>query len=278
MKYVGLIDFEAGMHGHFLEYICNKYIFNIFPQQSPFFSNGSSHAINLDNQYQEDKKVTSGHFTSYWLGSRPIPKIKKIIYIKPNQNFHVIHLINVFCRCFGKYGNTVDVGKETLLKYHFDIIIKNHGSQTQSIVRADLFDKFNNFNNLMPSYTDRFDFDFSNFFNFTQFLTSLQELSKFLSHTLMLSPDLYKDWQMFIDKNDGYQIHLLVDELLKKIINNQSCEIPKDVFVHACLNYKLSNIFRLYDGLLHNNESYPTDTVEIHKIIQDHVLSHDNKF
>ena len=276
--YQGLIDFESGMHGHFLEYVCNKYIFNMSLQQSPFFSNGSSHAINLDSQYQQDKQITSGHFTSQWLGIRKIPNIKKVIYIKPNQSFHIIHLINVFHRCAWTEGNLKDLGKETIVKYHFDEILKHFGSQSQSVLRAALFDKFSNFNNLMPAYSDRFDFDFGSFFNFTQFLTSLRQLSKFLDHTLILSSDLYKDWQMFIDKNDGYQTHLLVDELLKKIVNNQSCKIPNDVLVHAYLNYNLSNIFRLYDGQLHDNEEYPTDTSEIYKIIQDHQLLHDNKF
>jgi hypothetical protein len=273
----GLIDFDSGMHGHFLEYICNKYIFNVFPQQTPFFSNGSSHAINLDQQYQQNKKITSGHFTSQWLGCKPIPDIKKIIYIKPNRDFYIVNLINVFHRCF-KTGNHKDIYAKTILEWHFDIILKNHNTQNHMAIRTDLFDKFGKFNNLIPVYSDRFDFDFGSFFNFTQFLTSLQELSKFLNHTLILSSDLYKDWQTFIDKNDGYQTHLLVDELLKKIVNNQSCKIPNDVFVHAYLNYNLSNIFRLYDGQLHDNEEYPADTSEIHKIIQDHLVLHDNKF
>jgi hypothetical protein len=278
--YLAAIDFDPGMHGHFLEYVCNRYIFNIITP-TPFFKNGAAHAINSDLGYQKNKKICSGHYTYPSFGNFDrLPDINKIIYIKQNKKFDVVLQINIFYRCFGAEGNLIEFESTDIVKSHFYLINKNQGSDKQSVRRGDLFDKFLNSAEQIPDHSDKcvFEFDFEKFFNFTEFLVELQNLSKFLDHTFTPTVDLVHDWQQFIDKNQGYQTYVLAHHLMSQILSNQSFEIPDDIFLHAYLNVILSKTVRLFSGPLHDSEIYPTNTQEIYQIVKQHLDDFDKNF
>ena len=56
------IDFAPGLHGHFLEYVINRYIFGVTCDvDSIFQSSGAVHAINVDSDYQKNKIANRGH-------------------------------------------------------------------------------------------------------------------------------------------------------------------------------------------------------------------------
>jgi hypothetical protein len=52
------IDFQGGAHGHYLEFVCNKFLANVACGDSPFSSTGSSHQRN----YQGQIIFECGHF------------------------------------------------------------------------------------------------------------------------------------------------------------------------------------------------------------------------
>jgi hypothetical protein len=55
------IDFLAGSHGNYLEFICNKFLANIPCGHDPFNANGASH----DKMYLERKVFTAGHWFEF---------------------------------------------------------------------------------------------------------------------------------------------------------------------------------------------------------------------
>ena len=56
------IDFQAGSHGNFLEFVCNKYLANIaIGNSTPFNSNGAAH----DKKYLERKQFNAGHWFEF---------------------------------------------------------------------------------------------------------------------------------------------------------------------------------------------------------------------
>jgi hypothetical protein len=277
------IDFDPGSHGHFLEYICNKYIFNVSVSNSPFFKNGSVHAINLDTEYQNNKQITSGHYTSL----NRVLKENKVVYIKHNPKFDLILLNNIFHRCYSNNndyvdGNRIDFDTDFILKWNSDIILKDNSTQNSSILKENVYAKLIERTHFQPSNVSHpgkevFNFNFGSFFNLTDFLLELQQLSQFLNHVLTISPDLIKDWHMFIKKNQGYQTYQRVNYLIEKIMSNQYEPIEDNFLIHAGINMYLTQIARLYDTELHELVTYPTDTQQVYKILLKHFIEYDKE-
>jgi len=57
------IDFVPGSHGHFLEYVCNKYIMGQQIDFDPFNSAGASHAKFQNEEYNRDKQFSALHYS-----------------------------------------------------------------------------------------------------------------------------------------------------------------------------------------------------------------------
>ena len=55
------IDFHAGTHGHFLEYVSNVYIMQTSPNQHNIFRPPTYSAHNLDTQYLHNRQIFCGH-------------------------------------------------------------------------------------------------------------------------------------------------------------------------------------------------------------------------
>jgi len=280
--YQATIDFDPGCHGHFLEYICNRYIFNISVSTSPFFKTGSSHAINLDTEYQQNKQITSQHSTYFNL---PFNE-HKVVYIKHNSKFDLILLNNVFYRCYNDNGitaNNTDLELDIILKKHTDAIFKDGDNQNALILKENIYAKLMERTCFRTEHVNHpgkevFNFDFGSFFNLTDFLVELQQLAQFLNQILITPPALIEDWQTFIRKNQGYQTYQRVNYLVEKILSNQPEYIEDDFFIHAGINVYLAKIARLHDTELHDLTSYPTTTQQVYEILCKHFTEYDEKY
>jgi hypothetical protein len=62
------IDFQAGSHGNYLEFVCNKFLAKVPCGNDPFNSSGASH----DKMYLERKKFSAGHWFEF-------PRSKQLI-------------------------------------------------------------------------------------------------------------------------------------------------------------------------------------------------------
>jgi hypothetical protein len=76
------IDFQAGTHGNFLEFVCNKFLANVLADGNPFNRLGASH----DKKYLSDIKFKAGHYYFDSRGKKINFKNEKIISIQICEN------------------------------------------------------------------------------------------------------------------------------------------------------------------------------------------------
>jgi len=70
------IDFHAGTHGHFLEYVTNVFIMLTDPGYISPFTPGVGNSHNTDDIYQQNKIVRCGHFSTNAGGHFADPKYR----------------------------------------------------------------------------------------------------------------------------------------------------------------------------------------------------------
>jgi hypothetical protein len=275
------IDFAPGLHGHFLEYVINKFIFGVPSETDNIFqSTGAAHCINWDTTYQKNKIAMRGHFSSF---DNDYPdNTEKIVWIKHDQELDFVLLVNVFERCSPDAVKSNDFNIEDIKKMHLESMFAK--SATARDLRGNWFDKLEAFHNgkitslKHSTALPLFDFDYRSFFNLPNFILELEKTACFLSMTLKYDPELANLWREFMARNLGFKLYEKSNRLLEKIIANESDEIDNDWRMHAYINYRLSKIFRLHDGVLFEQEQYPTDTKFVHDLILSHVESFDSRF
>jgi hypothetical protein len=277
-----LIDFAPGLHGHFLEFIVNRYIYGVkYSVDSIFQETGAAHVINVDTVYQQNRIVKSQHYSSLMNYKRYSKSINKIIFIKHNPKFDFVLLTNIFYRCHQAAIKTSKIDSDLIVEFHKRTMYNNATSDQE--FRNNWFTKlherhFDETAKQAYSNVPMFEFDFGSFFDLNKFLLELQQTASYLEMTLKFDHSLVKIWNEFMERNQGYQSYSLGNNLLSSAYNNSNVEIPNDWKLHAYMNSVIANTFRLYDGELFESATYPTTTQQIHKIIIDHVDSFDARF
>jgi hypothetical protein len=279
------LDFAPGLHGHFLEYILNRYIYSVpasysVPEniQSIFQSSGSCHPINTDEVYQKNKVIVRGHFSSFNL---PIPHgVEKFIFIKHNPRYDFLLLTNIYYRCHPDSNNSTDFNINEIHRLQKELMI-NHANSDLVFRQnwyAKLYKRHFDFTTRGPKHLDTHDFDFGSFFNLGDFLNEIRKVCDFLSMPFRFDPSLVFLWKEFIQRNQGYHATQSAEKVLESICTGNNVEIPCDWQLHAYINCKLSQIFHLFDGKLFESPDYPTNTGEVHQLVVDHLATFDQRF
>lgn len=275
------IDFSPALHGQFLEFVVNTYIFrtpnNI---ENLFFNCGGAHAINLDQVYLQNRVVESGHLSS--LGDCNYPSnISKIIYIKYNPKYSVIATTNRILRCH-QYTNHENLDPEFIKKWHEDAIFAAFKSDSPATLRNALYTKIieNHLfveEDIKEQHTDfaKYYFDYGAFFSFPEFLKSLNEVANYLGLFVFYDSSLYQLWEEFIRRNQGFNYYTRGNYLLEKIYANEPEIIDDNEFIRAWINVNLSTAARLFEGPLFDSDAYASTTQEIYKMILKNILDLD---
>lgn len=275
------LDFFPGSHGYFLEYVINRWIYRVpFEMDDPFQSSGSSHRISQDKTYQNSKQVTAMHFSVF--GKNYPINTNKVIRIKHCSKLDYVVLTNVFYRTHPVASNSIDYPTEQIQKFHYDNI-SVVGMVTDQKLRNDWYDKLFNGNIFgANSYTTPklpyFDFDIQAFFNFSNFLSELQQVANFLDYTFSYDIKLWYVWEKFMALNQGWNAYKHADTILNSIYSNQAMDIDRDWKLHAWINTQMSKNFKIYDGVLFENLEYPTNTQEIYQITKIYLDNFDQRF
>jgi hypothetical protein len=264
-----------------LEYVVNRYIFGVPSTITDIFQiTGAAHCINWDETYQKNKIATRGHFSSC---NVPYPKdAEKIIWVKHNQILDFVLLVNVFERCSPDAVNSDDFNAKDIQKYHLDVMFDKNANPKD--LRNNWFNKLEEFHNKKitslkhKTNLPTFDFDYRSFFNLLDFILELERSASFLSMTLKFDNTLVKLWKEFMRLNLGFHMYQKTNYLLDKIIENSDEIINDDWRIHSYINYRLSKIFRIYDGPLFEIDCYPKNTVDIHNLIINHINTFDFRF
>ena len=274
-----VIDFAPGLHGHFLEYVINRYIFAVDTQiKSIFQSSGACHPINTDPAYQSHKLINRGHYSAF---EQPYPiTAKKIVFVEHDPVLDFVLLTNIYYRC-----HPDSIGVED---FNVDEIKQLHQSMMFSGTDQDL--KNNWYNKLMEHHFDHaqkqsntalpvFKFGYQSFFRLYDFLLELKAVADFLEHTFRFDQSLVVLWQEFMDRNQGFHLWKESNRLFESIVSGADVDIKDDWKIHAHLNYQISQVFQLYDHpRLFSQEPYPTSTKEVYDIIVDHVDDFDQRW
>jgi len=276
-----ILDFGPGLHGHFLEYIINKYIYCVDLNEIDIFDDcGASHNPlrdkSINKRYKQQSFVELGHFSEQ--DNREYPKgINKVVFINYNHDYNFIYLVNFMHRVpmtLPGYNPDVKQTKEQVLNDHLSFI----NSVDNADLRNNLFTKiYNDINGpsrcRIPKSTYSFIFDYGAFFTFPKFLTELQRLALVLKHKLHACESLDNLYINFIKKNQGYQYWRITHNIINCIMKKENIKIVNNVFIHAYLNYFLSEMFCIYDGPLFSSNSYPKTTNELITYIPNYEIT-----
>lgn len=273
------LDYAPGLHGHFLELVLNKYIYGVpFRSNKIFQSSGAVHAINIDREYQSQKIVYQGHFSSFKYSYRA--GTQKVVFIDHDPELDFVLLTNIFYRCHKDSVNVDDFDvnaiiagqKELLITGNTDLDFRNNWFAKLS--ERHFEDASTRPNTQLPVYN----FDYKSFFNLNEFCIELQKTAHFLQETFKFDYTLAELWQEFINLNQGWALQKQAHSILQSTLLNHEAPIPDDWKLHAYLNFMLSQMFDLYDGVLHTNHVYPATTRELLTVIQEHLATFDNRF
>lgn len=273
------IDFSPGSHGHFLDYVVNAYIFNLDIKDINIFqSSGACHVINIDEKYQSfDRMTRHGHFTSFDI---PYPRdIERIVWIKHDKKLDFVLLTNIWYRCHPGSMHSTDFNVNEITELHRHFIVNN---QTDLGLRQDWFAKLNSgiiYTDIVPkSKLPIYEFNYASFFDLSDFLSEMRRLADWLGMTFVYDSRLANLWFEFIKRNQGWKAYSKTNQILSCVAADRSSLVDNDWQIHAFLNYKISKIFNLHDGVLFDREIYPLDSREIYAIIADHVKNFDSRF
>jgi hypothetical protein len=265
-----VLDFYSGSHGHFLEYVTNRYIFQGPRIQQVLTDLGTSHNILYNNEYQSNRKIAATHFTEFNIQRSERPK--KVVRISLNSEMEkLIYQINVACRV-----RDVPLAKQ--------IERLPESVQTDPIqLRNNFFAKLSG--NGYPTPTQwlwsdvpAYEFSMKSFYNLYDFYRELKQLSDFLEHSFEPDESLTLLWHEFIEKNQGWQCWNGAQQILVSALGNDDREFEADIWTKALLNYFLSNAVGLYDGELFESEVYPTNAQQIYALVQKHLKEFDERF
>lgn len=255
------IDFIAGSHGNFLEYMCNKFIAKLDMNFLPFNKLGASHV----KPYISDKVFFADHYSQL---NKPLSnKIIRIIYneddlllfssvsllragdygIDNNQlelntydklnNVHYSHLIDNLNSSYPEYKlskNNPDCPRFVLREF-FKFGFKKpeiHGLIEKSKVLQ------------YPSDYDVIDFPFNSFYNYELFLMDFKKLAVWYNNE-SIDEDLLKNiWHEFIQKQIYKDHKKQCDGIINSIIRLECLDIPElSLFQESYINGILENKF-----------------------------------
>lgn len=280
MQTVRKIDFFGGLHGNYLELVVNYFIDQnrthdiTLPQ---FNSNGACHVKDHNKSYVPITK--SLHYSQFGMA---FDDDDFVIRIVPSEHDLLIGITNSFLRAGDQALDLQQLHRDTYkkmsalpkLKMFLMTLVTNHGQQqhySRSILRKYLYSMFDDYEHGLGMFTNWlpankvYNFEFRNFFSYSEFFGGLQKVSKFVSMEFTPTPYLATLHQQFLSVNQGLASEIKCKNLLESIVCQQSKDLDLNIVEEAWLNYKISKIFNLYDVPELETDNYPNNT----RIISD---------
>lgn len=256
-KLNALIDFYPGTHGHFLEYVVNTYIYKMPKVDKVFTDLGTAHGIVSDRHYQLNKQIRCGHFSERGRQMTVVPP--KLIRITVSGfKAHVCFYINSDYRAWN------DPSRRLL---NLTLSIK----EQRDAYYYRLTDKKSAYYLRFPwlSYTcEVFELDMIALYEFDVFVTQLRKLADFLKRDFLPDDSLKILWQEFISKNHGVLAWDKCHLIFSKIVSGEPYEFTATVEEQALINALIYNMTNSEPEELFVTDNYPTNTVDISKILQ----------
>jgi hypothetical protein len=278
------IDFFGGTHGHYLELVINHAIdgnsYDISNNQ--FNANGACHVKSKDESY---KPITRAGHWSY--DNIPFNDNDLVIRIQVESDHFLIAMINSFLRAGDQTLDLVDLHNQTYekmsnlpkLKFFLKMLSDNHGqaeSYSRQVLRHYFYSMFavpeygvDTFNQWAPAcYVHNF--KFSSFFSLEKFYVELQRIAQFVNLEFTPSTQMVELHRQFIEKNQGWQSYEKCSKIIQSIIEQQTVDLNLNIVEEAWLDWRISQIFNIYDLECLKQDSTPSTTSTIIKEINKH--------
>lgn len=259
------IDFQAGQHGNFLEFVCNKFLARVPCSDSPFNQYGASH----DKTYYEDPVFKSAHFFSKQ--EQPFQG-QKIISIRLTEDDILPHASIAFLRSddrnydndqleidtynkMYKYAPFRPMFENIVKAYHLDLSEQNPNCP-RNILRE--FYKFW-FRNprwgfvsiqeekmVYPPSNDVLNFPFMSFYEHDKFVDQLLKIANWGGYTFDRSDQFENLYAEFIKRQPYIHSKTDCDALLARIFAGEEFDIPKlTLFQESYMNAKLEEHYNV---------------------------------
>jgi hypothetical protein len=259
-----LIDFVAGSHGNFLEYVCNRFVGHLPITFSPFNNIGASHI--KTKEYTKTAKFKAEHYSNLKLGIG-----NNIIRIVVSDE----DLLPLMSVCFLRAGNSnisiLDLEKDMFNKLengHFKDLIDEINSTypiasisklspdcPRHIVRE--FFKFGfidtNLSGMLKKskelvYTNNvnvFDFEFSCFYDTEIFYNKMHNLAAWTGTKLSNPNELLLLHDEFLSRQPFKHHKIDCDRIIDHVINRQLYSIPElTVLQESYINGVLEKMYQ----------------------------------
>lgn len=268
-----LIDFYAGSHGHFLEYMVNCWVFNGVRTKDLFTHTGACHGAKKNKYYQQESVIRCGHFSQFDIEVSQLPE-KVIRIIVEDFVGTCCYQLNVVYRA----GDIPKKDKELAS-------IPSHILHDRSMLRNDYFAKLSDEqcgislpNQWKFQNVRSLEINMSSMYDFFLFLRTMRRIADFLEQKFSPDSELFYLWSEFMTRNQGWQSWILCNEILKDSIANRDRDIRLEAEQQALLNVLLSRTLGVFDGDLFDNPDYPTNTRKIYRLIKNHLDTFDARF
>jgi hypothetical protein len=275
------IDFVAGSHGQFLEYVCNRFVAQHDINYLPFNKLGASH-VNIRNK---DFTFLANHFSE--LGLKKHAKIVQIV-------FDADDLLLLSSVCFFRAGDSnIDVRSLEIETYHklknshfsnlidqinsaYGITLSDKNPNCARYILREFFKfgfkdpEINGFIQELkklkhPADADVFTFRYKDFYSTENFIQRLSELAKWHG-TVLLLDQLEELHSMFLSKQIFKDDKIQCDRILESVSSNSDIEIPPlSLLQESYLNGVLENMYSI--EMPFRQDQYFNSTQEIVKYL-----------
>jgi hypothetical protein len=265
------LDFYSGSHGHFLEYIINTYIFQGPRLKNIFTPLGTSHLPCLSPEYKTESKVRCGHFSEFNSANRTPDKIIRI---------SILEFMEKICYQLNVHSRAGDIPSDKKIQAAPADILLNPAALRNYHYAKLTGDGYRLPGNWMWNEPAMpvFDFQMKHLYNLTDFYIKLKELAHFLEHSFNPDETLCTVWNQFMSMNQGVQAWNKCQDLLHKVLANESFVFESTAIEQALLNCLLTNTIGVCDGPLFTLAEYPTDTQDIYKEVISYIKTFDSRF
>lgn len=275
------IDFVAGSHGNFLEFVCNKFIAKIKNDFSPFSIHGTSHRKPQD--YIESRKFCANHYSNYGL-MVPLNVIRITFTTDDLLVLHAASLLKAANVWLVTNELEVDTYNKLNNEHYKEVLqhlIQTYPNVELSNVQPDCprhvlreFFKFGFYapaehglvkkqNQMIYSQQHQvFDFAFSYFYNKELFLSEILNLSNWCGVQDLDYNELGTLHDHFISKQRFKDFKTQADSIINAIQSRTSIDIPDlDLLQESYINGVLEGIYNIEMPFIQSQ--YFTNTREI---------------
>jgi hypothetical protein len=280
------IDFQAGQHGNFLEFVCNKFLAQVPCSDSPFNQLGAAH----DKTYYSEPVFKSAHFFSKQ--EQPF-YYQKIISIRLTEDDVLPHASIAFLRSDDRNYDNDQLEIDTYNKMYnyppfrpmFENITKSYHlnlSEQNPNCPRNILREFYKFWFLNPSWgfvsiqqeqmvypsnNNVLNFPFISFYEHDKFVDQLSRIAAWSGYTFDKSEQFENLYEEFIKRQPYKQSKPDCDALLTRIFADEEFDLPKlTLFQESYMNAKLEKHYKV--EMPFHPVTWFTNSQEIFKIVK----------